>query len=555
MIVGVGVGAGEGRRPGWRGWRGWLAGRTLRARLIVGLLALFALASIGVGVATTIALRGFLLNQLDQQVLTASSMLSVSIEHAGGQPPGPGGAAAGQPPGPGKAGPGKAGPGGAGPGKAGPGKAGPGGTEAASPCGRASQNAMAAGQSVGTFAARFKAGRLTYACVVTRSGGLSPVRLPAADIASLERLPTDNQPVTAHLSGLGDYRLTAFAGQDGDVHVAGLPLRGVEATVAELELIEVIVFGAALVVMGIAGAGWIRLSLRPLDRIAATAAQVSHLPLGSGEVALPHRVPEADPRTEVGGLARALNLMLGHVEASLTERQASEARLRQFIADASHELRTPLAGIRGYTELALRTSDDLGPQARTALRRVDSESARMSRLVDDLLLLARLDAGRPLAHEPVDLTRLAIDATSDARVAGPEHKWVLDLPSEPVVITGDQHRLHQVLANLLSNARTHTPPGTTVTVRLTRARRGSSGDGDGAELSVTDDGPGIPAALQGSVWERFARGDSARSRGTGSTGLGLAIVRAVVIAHHGRLSLESIPASTTFRIWLPAASA
>jgi len=242
--------------------------------------------------------------------------------------------------------------------------------------------------------------------------------------------------------------------------------------------------------------------------------------------------------------------MLGHVEASLAKRYASEARLRQFVADASHELRTPLAGIRGYTELALRASDDLGPEARSALHRVDSESARMSRLVDDLLLLARLDAGRPLAQEPVDLTRLAIDATSDARVAGPRHRWVLDLPGEPVVISGDQHRLHQVLANLLTNARAHTTPGTTVTVRLTRVPAGRHADG--VLLSVADDGPGIPADLQEQVWERFARGDSARSRRAGSTGLGLAIVRAVVIAHHGHLSLESAPGSTTFRIWLPS---
>jgi two-component system, OmpR family, sensor kinase len=558
--MGAGGGAGGGEddrhRASKRSWRGWLAGRTLRARLISGLLALFTLASIGVGAITVIALKGLLLNQLDQQVTTSSSTFSISIEHASGPPSGPGG----NPPGgsPGTIGTGATGPGGpppSGPPPSGsaptgtaPSGAGPGGTNAGNPCSGTGQNPLASGQSVGTFAARFKAGRLTYACVVTRSGGLSSVRLPAAAIASLERLPANNHPVTRYLSGLGDYRLTAFAGQDDDVHIAGLPLTGVEAIVAELELIETIVFGTALVVMGIAGFGWIRLALRPLDRIAATATQVSDLPLGSGEVALPHRVPGADSRTEVGGLARALNLMLGHVEASLSERQASEAQLRQFIADASHELRTPLAGIRGYTELALRVSDGLEPQARTALRRIDSQSARMSRLVDDLLLLARLDAGRPLAHEPVDLTRLAIDATSDARVAAPAHAWVLDLPSEPVVITGDEHRLHQVLANLLTNARTHTPPGTTVTVRLTRAA-------GGVELSITDDGPGIPAVIQDHVWERFARGDSSRSRETGSTGLGLAIVRAVVTAHQGRLRLESIPGYTTFCLWLPAAGA
>ena len=195
------------------------------------------------------------------------------------------------------------------------------------------------------------------------------------------------------------------------------------------------------------------------------------MPLASGEVTLPPRVPDADPRTEVGQLGEAFNRMLGHVEDALGTRQASEARLRQFIADASHELRTPLAGIRGYTELALRGDGELDPDLRRALSRVDAESARMSRLVDDLLLLARLDAGRPLAHEQVDLTRLAIDVTNDARVAGPQHRWVLDLPGEPVTVTGDEHRLHQVLANLLTNARAHTPSGTTVTVRLIPAER------------------------------------------------------------------------------------
>jgi two-component system OmpR family sensor kinase len=311
------------------------------------------------------------------------------------------------------------------------------------------------------------------------------------------------------------------------------------------------VFGTALVLMGLIGTAWVRLSLRPLDRVTATAAEVSSLPLESGEVELPHRVPEADPRTEVGRLGRAFNHMLGHVEASLATRQASEARLRQFIADASHELRTPLAGIRGYTELALRAPGELSPDVRNALGRVDSESGRMSHLVDDLLLLARIDAGRPLAHEEVDLTRLAIDVTSDARVAGPSHHWVLDLPEEPVTVTGDQHRLHQVLANLLTNARTHTPAGTTVTVQLASAAA-SPGSENGAEISVTDDGPGIPPELQEKIWERFGRGDSARSRKAGSTGLGLAIVRAVVIAHHGRLWLTSEPGRTVFRIWLPA---
>jgi len=512
--------AGDGRRTAWRRW---LAGRTLRARLIAALLALFTLASVGVGIITTVALSGFLLNKLDQQVNLAGHGL-IGIEHQGRQ---------GQGPGPGPA---------------------PNGSEGR--CRKAGR--IAFGQAIHTFAARLEGGRLTYACIVTQTGGvpgLAPVRVSAADLAVLKALPRRNfphlgSPRTRNLSGRGEYRLTAFNGPDGDLHITGLPMSGLQATVRRLELIEVIVFASALVLMGLIGTGWIRLSLRPLGRVTTTAAEVSDLPLESGEVELPHRVAEADPRTEVGRLGRAFNQMLGHVEASLATRHASEEKLRRFIADASHELRTPLAGIRGYTELALRTGGDLSHDVRAALGRVDAESARMSHLVDDLLLLARLDAGRPLVHEPVDLTRLAVEATSDARVAGPDHKWVLDLPAEPVVVTGDRLRLHQVLGNLLGNARTHTPKGTTVTVRVARAAAGSGQDG--VEVTVSDNGPGIPADLQEHIWERFARGDTGRSRAAGSTGLGLAIVRAVVTAHRGSLSLDSRPGSTTFLIWLPA---
>jgi two-component system OmpR family sensor kinase len=240
--------------------------------------------------------------------------------------------------------------------------------------------------------------------------------------------------------------------------------------------------------------------------------------------------------------------MLGHVESALARRHASEARLRTFAADASHELRTPLAAIRGYAELARRHPGTLPPEVEHALRRVESESARMSALVEDLLLLARLDAGRPLESAPVDLTRLVIDAASDARVAGPGHRWQLELPDGPVMVLGDEQRLHQVLANLLSNARTHTPPGTTVTVAL-----GSGPSGGAAELSVTDDGPGIPAELQPDLFERFVRGDSSRSRAAGSTGLGLAIVAAVVGAHQGTVAVASQPGHTRFVITLPMA--
>jgi two-component system OmpR family sensor kinase len=276
--------------------------------------------------------------------------------------------------------------------------------------------------------------------------------------------------------------------------------------------------------------------------------------LGSGKVDLPNRVPETDPRTEVGQLGDAFNQMLGHVETALEERETSEVRLRRFVADASHELRTPLAGIRSYAELARRSTEDVPDEVSHALGRVESEAVRMGRLVDDLLLLARLDTGRPLEQKDVDLSRLVIEVTSDARVAGPDHRWSLDLPDEPLVVRGDEHRLHQVVANLLSNARIHTPAGTSVVVRLSADPAGQAARQSGRQvlLSVADDGPGIPAELQAHVFERFVRADDSRSRVKGSTGLGLAIAQAVVKAHGGSLTLISQGGGTEFRISLPA---
>jgi two-component system, OmpR family, sensor kinase len=261
-------------------------------------------------------------------------------------------------------------------------------------------------------------------------------------------------------------------------------------------------------------------------------------------VALSVRVPDADPRTEIGQVGTAINRMLGHVAGALAVRQASEMRVRHFVADASHELRTPLAAIRGYAELSRRVRDGVPPDVTHAMRRVESETARMTVLVEDMLLLARLDSGRPLATEPVDLSRLVIDAVSDAHIAGPDHRWQLDLPEESVTVAGDAARLHQVLTNLLANGRTHTPAGTTVTTRL------AVGDGV-ATLTVSDDGPGIPADLLPDVFDRFARGDTSRSRAAGSTGLGLAIVAAVVEAHGGSVEVSSRPGWTAFTVRLP----
>ncbi|WP_026410794.1 sensor histidine kinase [Actinomadura oligospora] len=394
----------------------------------------------------------------------------------------------------------------------------------------------------GMLVAVVRDGRVLEARMLNAAG-----ERPVPEPAELLPLSPGALPRTLDLTGLGEYRMVAVNGASGEVFVTGLPEATVDETVAALVRTELVVAGVTLLGAGTAGAVLIRRELRPLRRVAATAARVSALPLDRGEVDLGERVPHAGAGTEVGQVGAAFNRMLDHVGSALEARQDSETRLRRFVADASHELRTPLAAIRGYAELT-RRDDELGPEAAHALNRISSQAERMSSLVEDLLLLARLDAGRPLEREPVDLTRLVIDAVSDAHAAGPDHRWRLDLPDDPLVVTGDAARLAQVLGNLLANARTHTPPGTDVTV-------GSAAADDGTRIWVVDSGPGIRAGLLPHVFERFARGSSSRSRTSGSTGLGLAIVDAVVTAHGGKVSVVSRPGRTAFSVWLPAPSA
>ncbi|RCH70231.1 sensor histidine kinase [Streptomyces sp. SDr-06] len=467
--------------------------RTLRARLTAGLVLLLALACLAVGVTSVLALEGFLVSRLDQQLSASGGRFAASLEHdekpdADNQPD-------------------------------------------------------TRGQANGTFGARLLRGETTQAAVVHAQTDAA-VPLTAADRAALAAVPVDGRGHDIRLSTLRHYRVAAVSGDDGDVLITGLPLEPVEETVHRLEIVEAVVFGATLAATGVAGALWVRLSLRPLRRVAATATEVTRLSLASGEIAMPAPVPDTDPRTEVGQVGAALNHMLGHVGDALAQRQAGEERLRHFAADASHELRTPVATVRAHAELALRHRGPVPGEVRHALERIQSETQRMTGLVDDLLLLARLDAGRPLAREPVDLTRLALDAISDAQAAAPGHRWLLDLPEEPVVMAGDDHRLHQVIANLLTNARTHTPPGTEVTLRI-----GETGAGV-RELSVTDTGPGIPAGLLPEVFQRFTRAGHSRAVSAGS-GLGLAIVLAVVQAHEGTVDVTSSPGHTAFRVTLP----
>jgi two-component system OmpR family sensor kinase len=375
--------------------------------------------------------------------------------------------------------------------------------------------------------------------------------LTAAAVAKLAQVPVTGKPENVDLGGsYGDYRVYAMTiiATDGSkvTRVTGLKLGDTEATLLKVALVTAGAGILSLIIAGWVGAFIVRRTLKPLSRVAATATKVSELRLDRGEVDLAQRVPvgDTDMRTEVGQVGAALNRLLDHVGGALEARHASEQQVRQFVADASHELRTPLAAIRGYAELSRRSRRPVPDEISHVLRRVESEAIRMTALVEDLLLLARLDAGRPLAHDPVDLSMLVVDAVSDAHAAGPRHYWQLDLPHEPVTVIGDQQRLHQVLANLLANARTHTPEGTTVTVAV-------SSTPDLAVIRVIDGGPGIPRELQPHIFERFARGDSSRSRAAGSTGLGLSIVHAVVTAHGGNVSVQSQPGHTQFTVLLP----
>ena len=363
--------------------------------------------------------------------------------------------------------------------------------------------------------------------------------LSKVQISTLAEVPADGQPHTVDVPGLSDFRIIAA----GDT-VIGQSSTPTNDAVRSLVLTELALTAAGVVLAAAAGRELVRRQLRPLREVAGAAHEVTEQHLASGDTAIATRVPAeyTDPDTEVGQVGAALNTLLDHVDDALAARHASEQQVRQFVADASHELRTPLSTIHGYAELSRRTPDD-APQLSHALGKVETEAHRMSALVEDMLLLARLDSGRPLARAEVDLTRLLLEAVADVRVVAPEHRWRLDLPEEPITVTGDAQRLHQVVTNLLNNARTHTPPGTTVTVGATATVP--------VRFTVHDDGPGLPPGLAAHAFERFTRGDTSRTRASGGAGLGLSLVAAIVGAHGGTAAVESRPGDTTFTISLP----
>jgi two-component system OmpR family sensor kinase len=473
---------------------------TLRRRLVFAIVGLLAAVSVVVGAVSVLALNDSLVGKLDDEVVSASNRFQNFADR-----PAPGGGSGGRPPG---------------------------------------DTAPIAGLPPGTIAG-YNLGGTVVAVVLDDQ--LDVTALTAAQNAELARLTTDDRPVTVDLGGdLGEYRFVLTAASADESVLIGMSLAEVHSTVNQVLLVVALVTLAGLVAAFAAGTAIVRVALRPLERVVATASHVAELPLERGEVALAVRVPDedSDPRTEVGQVGAAINRMLGHISAALTAREASERKVRTFVADASHELRTPLASIRGYSELTRRGGHELPDDVVHALARVESESIRMTSLVEDLLLLARLDDGRSLESMPVDLSQLLSDAVSDAYAAGPDHEWALELPEQPVLVVGDGARLHQVVANLLANARVHTPAATTVVTSVS-LREGF------ADVRVSDDGPGIDERVRATVFERFARGDSSRSRIAGSTGLGLAIVAAIVEAHGGHVVVDSEPDNTVFTVSLP----
>jgi len=385
------------------------------------------------------------------------------------------------------------------------------------------------------------------------SGGLQTLNGP--QMLEIAAALKDTSVATVSLTDLGSYRIMALPANNGVVVVTGLPRDEIQNQLTQLLTVIALATIGGLILLALTTAITIRVSLRPLRAVATTATRVANQQLDRGEVSITERVPasEADPRTETGLVGASLNKLLDHVNTSLASRQKNEERMRRFVADASHELRTPLASIRGYSELSLRALRQTSAQAErpeiiesttSSLERIQAQSLRMTRLVEDLLLLARLDEGRELVYGTVDLTQLALEGLSDARPTAADHHWSIEVPDEPVTIVGDAGRMHQVVANLLANARTHTPAGTTITLSVAQ-------EGDEAVLRVHDDGPGIDPAIRDELFARFARGDSSRARQTGGTGLGLAIAKAIVEGHHGFITVSSEPGDTTFTVRIP----
>jgi two-component system sensor histidine kinase TrcS len=401
------------------------------------------------------------------------------------------------------------------------------------------------GQAPGTVIAVMSGGRVLRAATFDDDG---PRQAPPEAIAALESLTwTDAAPRSVDFGELGDYRVASVDGSSGTQLVSAVTLRSAYQAITNKTLAVAIIAACAAALAALGTAFLVRQTLRPLRRVAATAAKAARLPLVGEEHRITARVRRADtdPDNEVGIVGETLNRLLANVDAALAARAESDRRMRRFLTDASHELRTPLAAIQGYAELTRQDGAALPDTTEYALARIESESRRMSTLVEDMLLLSRLDEGQGLEFERVELCELVADAVNDVGVTASDLRFLAELPDEPVWILGDRARLHQVVSNLLTNARMHTSAGVSVTTTVREADRW-------VELSVVDDGPGVDPEIMADVFGRFVRADKARSRDLNSSGLGLAIVASITEAHGGSVTAESRPGRTEFRVRLPA---
>lgn len=464
----------------------------LRKRLIVVTAAITALAGIAIGFATLIGIRAYMIGQLDEELVQATVRLhEPERDHdddLGHQLIGP-------------------------------------------------------GTAVGTVLVAFNSsGEISSAYLNAQAASA------AFTTEQLESIPLEGwgpEIRTVHIDGAGEFRMSLLGTQSDTNFLIGLPTAAIDRTLSRIATFQLVLVVIIVGLVVLAGRKGVSLAIRPLDRMRETAQRISGMQLASGEVALTERVQVDEPNTEVGQLGTAFNTMLDNIDEALTARRASEAKVRQFVADASHELRTPLTAIRGYSELTRRHNKDVSEEVRHALERIESESVRMTELVEDLLLLARLDEGRGVELHQVDVSALVKDAVKDAQVAGPDHRWTVKA-ARGLKVDADKHRLYQVVTNLLANARTHTPAGTAVSVT-------ASGTDSTVTIVVADNGPGIPSEIHEVIFERFVRADTSRQRATGSTGLGLAIVEGLVRAHKGTITVESVPGDTRFTITLPRA--
>jgi len=490
----------------------WLP-RSLRRQLLLGVLAVVSVVLVAVGVVSVVSLRGYVTAMNDEDVAESLEALSNSYnryrdgEHTGEH-------------------------------------------DGTPPLGQAMLEFT--DQTPGNLIAVLRDGTVVGSAVFSEAEARPA---PPDVVRALEtRSQADGRPRTEHLGSLGTYRVASHL--DGpDRLLVGLSLQRADKIITRKQVTTAALVAAALAVTAALTVWVVGYTLRPLRRLAATAAEVAAMPLTDGDQRISVRVPpeDTDPDNEVGIVGNTLNRLLDNVDSALAYRAESDLRMRQFITDASHELRTPLAAIQGYAELTRQDSSELPPTTEYALARIESEAQRMAVLVEELLLLSRLGEGVDLHPEDVDLAGLATDAVNDAAVAAPTHHWVTKLPDSPVWVRADPARLHQLVSNLLRNARVHTPPGVTVTTRISCHDVPAGGPGTPyAELSVADDGPGIDPELLPRLFERFARADTSRSSGSGlGLGLGLAIVSSIVKAHQGSVTAESADGRTVFRVRLP----